>query len=430
MSLDHDLAAALKPTDRETSSNPLIQLARVQNVLTTERPPVLDIGREGLPKYARLGGDMWSYHPGDTVAIMDVGGQGTPLVVCRVPMSGIGEPLEDPDEAEPLDDWSEILGGLGFQNGWVNFDTVYNTAGYYMQPDFWVRLKGTVKSGTDNTAIFTLPVGLRPPIHFYFTGTSNGVSCELVVQTDGVVRKVGGGNNTSVCLDAVTFPTRWHQGAWLRAQDMNGWAYDVGVYNDVAFFVRDDGWTWVKGAVANGTANTTIMATPDQARTILADMHPCMGFGAARHDHGGGANSGRGSGRWLQQTGANGRNVIGGKNWFAHGGMDLPFIDFPYANGWTDLGSALNTDWRRVFYYRDHFNVVHMMGVADGAGRSSVNLGTLPVGYRPIKKCQYPSIIGGNAQGIVEVLPTGVVTGAVSNTGFLTLSSITFRADQ
>ena len=50
-------------------------------------------------------------------------------------------------------------------NSWVNFDAVRNTAGYLIEPGGRVWIKGLVKNGTAvaGTAIFTLPVGYRPP---------------------------------------------------------------------------------------------------------------------------------------------------------------------------------------------------------------------------------------------------------------------------
>jgi hypothetical protein len=49
-------------------------------------------------------------------------------------------------------------------NSWVNFKTTGDeaVAGYYKDDMNIVRIKGTVKSGTINEAIFTLPVGYRP----------------------------------------------------------------------------------------------------------------------------------------------------------------------------------------------------------------------------------------------------------------------------
>jgi hypothetical protein len=66
--------------------------------------------------------------------------------------------------ATPIDPW-HLVGAAGepaFQNSWVNYGGAYAPAAFRKMPDGTVRLRGTVKSGTNASAIFTLPVGYRP----------------------------------------------------------------------------------------------------------------------------------------------------------------------------------------------------------------------------------------------------------------------------
>ena len=48
------------------------------------------------------------------------------------------------------------------ENKWVKYSTGYNPPGYYRDSLGVVRLRGLVKGGNSNKAMFTLPVGYRP----------------------------------------------------------------------------------------------------------------------------------------------------------------------------------------------------------------------------------------------------------------------------
>ena len=63
--------------------------------------------------------------------------------------------------------WVAVVGGVGFENSWVNHDGAgTEPAGYYKDPWGVVRLRGLVKSGASGTVVFTLPSGYRPPYDF------------------------------------------------------------------------------------------------------------------------------------------------------------------------------------------------------------------------------------------------------------------------
>lgn len=81
-----------------------------------------------------------------------------------------------------------------FTNSWVDFGSVYQTAGYTRDQRNFVLLRGLVKSGTVNTAMFTLPAGYRPTNRRIFvTITDTGIG-RLDVQSDGTVTLISGGN--------------------------------------------------------------------------------------------------------------------------------------------------------------------------------------------------------------------------------------------
>jgi len=72
-----------------------------------------------------------------------------------------------------------------FANGWSNFGGIYQVARYRKVGDV-VQVEGLVKGGTFNVAMFTLPVGFRPPLTVQFAQISNGAAAAgISVQTDG-----------------------------------------------------------------------------------------------------------------------------------------------------------------------------------------------------------------------------------------------------
>ena len=92
-----------------------------------------------------------------------------------------------------------------FQNSWVNYENSYNPAGYFKDSLGIVHLRGLVRSGTNNTTIFTLPVGYRPSNRELQTiQTFNNIIGRLDILTDGQVQVVLG-NNGWVSLDGITF---------------------------------------------------------------------------------------------------------------------------------------------------------------------------------------------------------------------------------
>lgn len=68
-------------------------------------------------------------------------------------------------------------GEPGFLNGWVNYGGEWETAGFRKDANGYVHIKGLVKAGTINAAVFTLPPGYRPAagVHLMsFSGAAPG----------------------------------------------------------------------------------------------------------------------------------------------------------------------------------------------------------------------------------------------------------------
>lgn len=75
------------------------------------------------------------------------------------------------------------------QNGWVNYGSVFATAGYRKLPSGLVVVKGLVKDGTvtSGTVIFTLPVGYRPMEKLIFPSLNNNNVSRVDVGSNGDV---------------------------------------------------------------------------------------------------------------------------------------------------------------------------------------------------------------------------------------------------
>lgn len=91
-----------------------------------------------------------------------------------------------------------------YQNGWVDYDTTYNTTQYYKDKHNFVHIKGMVKNGTANSTIFTLPVGYRPARRYLFVTISNGAIGRVDVLPDGQVM-MQSGSNAWFSLDIINF---------------------------------------------------------------------------------------------------------------------------------------------------------------------------------------------------------------------------------
>jgi len=94
-----------------------------------------------------------------------------------------------------------------FMNGWINFNTTHNPAGYFKDSLGIVHLRGLVKNGTNNTTIFTLPVGYRPSnreLQAVQTNLDTNTIGRVDILADGQVTVVSG-SNVWVSLDGITF---------------------------------------------------------------------------------------------------------------------------------------------------------------------------------------------------------------------------------
>ena len=92
-----------------------------------------------------------------------------------------------------------------FLNSWVNFGGTDASLQYKKDADGTVTVKGAVKNGTLNTAVFTLPVGYRPTEGVISAqGQNASIFCRVNVSPAGVVQQVGGASTVYLTLN-ITF---------------------------------------------------------------------------------------------------------------------------------------------------------------------------------------------------------------------------------
>lgn len=102
--------------------------------------------------------------------------------------------------------WTAVLGGIGFTNGWVNFDAGHPAQ--YRKIGDEVELRGLIKTGTVGTGAFTLPAGFRPfQTDDTFPVASNGAYGQVTVFATGVVQIGNPASNVYAYLSGIRFST-------------------------------------------------------------------------------------------------------------------------------------------------------------------------------------------------------------------------------
>jgi hypothetical protein len=117
--------------------------------------------------------------------------------------SGIETDLTGISGGFTMEDWQTPT----FENGWGNYGSSYNTAGYYKDPLGTVHLKGMVSGGTvgDSVCIFTLPASYRPAQRELFaTETDPNVNARLDIDATGCIIPMSAATGW-ITLDGLTF---------------------------------------------------------------------------------------------------------------------------------------------------------------------------------------------------------------------------------
>lgn len=75
--------------------------------------------------------------------------------------------------------WTNVT----FTNSWTDYDTVnWGPCSYRKDGAGWVHLRGLVKSGTNNAAIFTLPTGYRPEFNMLIASWGNNGTNDVALR--------------------------------------------------------------------------------------------------------------------------------------------------------------------------------------------------------------------------------------------------------
>jgi len=208
--------------------------------------------------------------------------------------------------ATPLDAWHSVgaAGEPAFQNGFSNHGAAgYSTAGFRKYPDGRVRLRGLIKGGSGGAAIFTLPVGYRPPATVElagrrYDGTSTGAATFIVSWDGTVLAETGTFTATQLSLDALEFDTEsvtavtsnvaqamdtWHTvGGAGEPAFQNSWVNYGSGQLSVKFRKFPDGRVRLAGAAKSGSGNGTVAFTlPVGYRPAASVSIPCVAWGGS-----------------------------------------------------------------------------------------------------------------------------------------------------
>lgn len=114
-------------------------------------------------------------------------------------------PLDNPATIPAQESWIAPT----LLNGWQNYGSILNSAGYWKDSYGVVHLRGVVKSGTAGTIIFVLPSGYRPTARELFPSLSgdsggNTVLGRVDISSLGEIYHYGGGT-AFLTLDGMSF---------------------------------------------------------------------------------------------------------------------------------------------------------------------------------------------------------------------------------
>jgi hypothetical protein len=178
-----------------------------------------------------------------------------------------------------MDSW-HLVGGSGepaFQNSWANnaSPATYPVAAFRKDPTGRVALRGLVNGGPTGVAMFTLPVGYRPPRALFFPTDANGAYARITVNADGsIVHSAGATSNVN--LNVIAFDTdtvlqtasltaqpieSWHTvGASGEPVFVNAWVNDTGMVTK--FKKMPDGRVVLAGRIKAGTIGQAVFTLP------------------------------------------------------------------------------------------------------------------------------------------------------------------------
>jgi len=339
------------------------------------------------------------------------------------------------DQWIPDSDW-HMVGGAGepaFENSWVNFGGgTYGDAAFRIDAEGWVHLKGLVKSGTYNAAIFTLPEGYRPSERIFMTGICGGnTPSRLSVKETGVVSFAYTGGSTSYgSLQTIHFKANNDRPTMMRGyRPASPWGlYSNADYRKPFYAQRRNGFNYIGGI----TIGLDVLGTSNRA--TLGKLLPSFSSKFGISENAVNMESFQTSPK-LNCKQATSYTTLGilsheyGRTEIDNEWVELGLAESPT---WTPYGIVDTEDlWTKYGYYKDQFGFVHLTGMVKSTGLSTDDMFTLPVGYRPAERLIYPTKASGASNATrVDIYPTGVVSPVTNaSTTWTSIANICFYAE-
>lgn len=315
---------------------------------------------------------------------------------------------------------------LALQNGWAFYSAPYATAAYTQTSYGEVYLKGLIKNGpaTWDTKIATLPAGMWPAdrLTFYVGSDTGGVSASgrIDVLTNGEIHFMTG-NNGWISLDNIHFMPSGSC-TFTDLVLTNGWLNYGGGYPNLSTCQDASTKVHTIGLVKSGvaTSGTPIGTLPVNLQPSGAHIFPGIDTGTSYNAFGvyKSNSSVAARGQITSYLGTNGSYYPS-----AYAGWN----NLTLQNGWVYYGGSFALPQ----YTKSADGVVTLQGlIKSGTTTADVVLTNLPAGYRP-KARLILSGDSGNNHCRLDVLPNGDVYAVLgANSGYLSLSNITFIAEQ
>lgn len=456
-----DLAGAIKPQNL-----PQFRIAQITDTtglgeqepghVNDGLPPTVTLDEGDFQIEARIAGNPWDYHPGDTVIYAPIAG--SPTVLNKLPIIGTNF---DEGEGDP---WHFIgdPGEPAFQNGWSNSGGSLDRAAYRKQSDGWTVLKGTVTGGADGTKIFDfLQKGDGTALGTIFGTLAFGTgpkASALFINSQSVFHHSGAQLDTNLSLNGIMFPTKVNLMRWEHLPLERGWETVFNTPNNAPLiFRRDDGWVYMNGNIRNGNtspANYELIRMPTNSskgvkaviKSVVDDTFGATGNMARLHIGGSdSAQNRRPDTIRLANAGAAITDLLlTGVNWwswrerivrtnlfiFGEGDPD-PSIEMGTSltllNGWAHWGS----DTIGPKYRKDVHQRVHLEGSLDPSGATSTIIAILPPGFRPVAELPFLTSEGANSPVRLNVQADGTIAvQSIPGTGLISLDGLHFLAEQ
>ena len=278
-----------------------------------------------------------------------------------------------------------------FENSWANYALGdHADAAFRMDAEGWIHLKGLIKTGSNATVCFTLPVGYRPANTIYlhqphYDATGSVVSGYAQIQSTGTVL-VGdtSGVSTWFSLAGIQFPSAdAAANAAANTTSTTIWLGDTRAYpteQKPILYRRANGMIVGQGIMA-AASSSTYYSVSGQFDTSKSHI-----FGSCD-----------------DSTTSKEMRLSNGTQGISQNGTTTNFtiLDFEYGsreiddewvevdggigfqNSWVNFGST-TSDYANAAYYKDQYGFVHLQGmVKSGTIGSSSPIFTLPSGYRP-----------------------------------------------